>query len=545
MKKLIALLLSLLLVIGMVACGSTDAPAAPVETNTPAKEETPVKQEEKEEPAEAKEEVTLHLYFDNGNGEQEYTDEVEAKLGEILDTMEGYEHINIDLHPSAANALSTDYALAQTSGDPIDILFTFGMDLNKLVQDGDLMELSELVEAYPSVLSEIPEWLANMGIVDGGRYQIPAYQMAAFNQFFVIPVEYADMYREYTGKTAEDMYTSICNSTTSDKLAFLEEMCLAVREGTGLDTKYVFDNLLPGRWFNCEGLTASAAGGEPLYVILEGQEDAVCWFLSDEYYELAKGFNDLYKKGLIHPDAMTYSIADFRRANQMNDVSFVVDYGQQCMTAEGYATSYKNSYGWDAEAYPVVDHAYIPSTWAAGGPAIYTESEHPEEAMMIIDLLMTRKGAEFYNTLVWGLEGIHYEWVDKEAASTGRIKTLEHDYSQVLAGIGTYGTYPFAMGNSFNSWLNQASADDYHEGVLAIHDDPSTVASPVIGITWDTTSVEDQMAQVQAVAAEYNKIYLSDDFDTKYAEFVEKMEAAGVQDVVDVLNAQLDAFEGK
>ena len=67
---------------------------------------------------------------------------------------------------------------------------------------------------------------------------------------------------------------------------------------------------------------------------------------------------------------------------------------------------------------------------------------------------------------------------------------------------------------------------------------------PAFGYAFDNTSVETQMAALANVAAQY-ALSLSTgsvDPETALPEFLQQLEDAGINDVVDEANAQLDAY---
>ena len=176
-KRMVALFLAAMMLLSLVACSSqteaeNSAPAASAESTEPpkaAETEAPVG-----EVAEEKEPVTLTYYFMNGAGEQQYTTQVEEKLNEILDGIEGYGYISIDLVPCGQD-YPTDFTLAQTSGAQIDLVSTYFLDMPTMVRNGDFLELSDLLAAYPNVTSEIPDWLVEMGRIFDGMYYCLLY----------------------------------------------------------------------------------------------------------------------------------------------------------------------------------------------------------------------------------------------------------------------------------------------------------------------------------------------------------------------------------
>ena len=65
------------------------------------------------------------------------------------------------------------------------------------------------------------------------------------------------------------------------------------------------------------------------------------------------------------------------------------------------------------------------------------------------------------------------------------------------------------------------------------------------GFSFDSTVVTDQVAQCTSVESEFNKSIIFgavSDIDQSIAEFNEKLYAAGLQDIMDAKQEQLDAW---
>ena len=100
------------------------------------------------------------------------------------------------------------------------------------------------------------------------------------------------------------------------------------------------------------------------------------------------------------------------------------------------------------------------------------------------------------------------------------------------------------MGNSFNAWDNQASRPGQNEYILSVHDGETTVTSPAMGMVWDLSEVSNEVAQCNAIKTEYSYVsmYISGDWEARYNEMVDKLKTAGVQTIIDNLQAQFDEF---
>lgn len=530
MKKLLALLLALVMVVSLVACGvqkqpeETKAPAAdkPEETKAPA--------QETDAPEEPKEEVVITFHHTNLVGEQEHTGTVEEKLNELLDAMPGYEHISIDIVPYDAN-FPANFALAEANGDQIDIVNHWFLDFDALVAQGSVIPLDDLVAANPLVTSDMPEWMMDYGKYNGVQYYIPSYQSAYSNTFFWAPVEYFNYYYEATGKDRDTLADILQHGTLEEKLAEFRVFRDAVAAGTGNDKIGIEPFYYPHMFYNRDDLEQS----DGKMILLEGAKEPTYWILTPEYETIIKQMNAWYKEGIMRtPDQAadtTFTVE--------NHSAFFISTGNQ--SEEDYAAMRTGMAGVDCDAIRMMDHAYIPSKWGNGGNAIHSSCENPEEAMMIIGLLMSEEGKEFYNTLCHGVEGIHYNWIDKEV---GRIETLEHADTMIIGG--THACWHWKTGNELNRWLNQATPDDYCTYIeKELHEAPTTVISPCMGMTWDLSAFSDQIGQLAAVNGEYyDSIYAAEDIDATLKEYQDKLIAAGAKDLEAEMIKQYNAYVG-
>ena len=519
LKKLLALLLAVLMVLSMVACNNEPATGTKPDagtTGTGSNDDTP------------KDPVTITFRYVNGVGEQQYTNAVEDKLNELMQAIPGYEHITLDLIPHTMN-YATEITLAQSNNEPMDIVNTFNLDFQSMVNDGDFIQLDDLLAKYPDVVSDVPEWLVDYGRIDGDLYYIPTYQQAQSPSFFYSNVDYFEYYYEESGK--DDAYIrSVLNSGDVQKcMDFFEEFYQAVVKHTGKTTKKMFGGWYPWHFYNKDDIALDGGVG---VMMKEGEDAPVYWPLTDEFHDLYKRLNEWYQKGWINDPTVKNSYNFVT-----DDNSMVFGIGTNAVSEEAYGKAQTNADKGDVKAIRVTDHCYIEGTWAAGGNAIYTDCEHPEEAMMVIELLMSEKCVEFYNTLIWGLEGIHYKWIDKEI---GRIETLEFSGPQGGAET-TYCAWNWNTGNVFNGWLNQSSANDEHYKFIEdeIHNSESTVISPFMGFTWHFEDVDSYRGQCKAVNTEYFKtLYAAADFEARYQEYVSKLKNAGVDKIMEAVAEQ-------
>ena len=536
-KKTLALLLALAMTAGMMGCGqkaaneSTKAPDAAPGTTAAGEPGT--------EAAAPKDPVLLEWYY-RGNGQQQDTEEVEARVNELLKGYPGLEHVSININCFPAADYATQVGLAQTSGSQIDILNSVSLNFTQQVEDGNWMPMEDYIS--DELRAELPEWLWELGSVDGHIYMVPNYQNAFNAGFMFFPKEYMDKYGNY-----DEMYATLTNWDLSlaDKAAALEDYVMAARAGEG-DTKYA-NTLENGNATGILGfyfITPFDHLGNNF--IIENGTDTVSYaYTTETYKEMWSIYADWYDKKIFAPDGAATDHLNYRNEKMMEETSYVYSCNESVGDPESVAKSYSERWGFEVVAIPTQQYNYIPNSWGAGGNGISSTCEHPEEAALFIEALTTGTdlGREIYNTMVFGIEGKHYT---KDANDPDRIVTIEYDGTQ--GGVDTsYAGLKWILGNSFYAYKNQAVLDGYFENIKKYNESPDTVASSHNGFVVSTTNVSKQLEQINAVIAEYTSVLQngtigSAGFEAYYQEFIDKLNTAGLKEVIADYQAQLDAW---
>ncbi len=544
-KKLIALLCATVTILSTVACGAADKEVSKESTSS-----TPVSSEaEKETPSveatpEPKEPVTIVYWYRNAVGVQEYTDEVQAELNKILAANEETAHITLELHPCKDYA--TDFALAQASKQQVDIVSIPSLSYETEVANGSFMPLDDLIAQYPEATEEYPEWLMKTGVIDGTTWYIPNYQQASNIYYFCAPKEYLDM-AGITAEELEDLFWVEENRTVENVSAMYEELLLAVRKATGKDTKWINGTKLTDAYAWSHNSQTDVQFNHYNNFAWDAEKGEFVFNMLSEDMEKAMMINaEWYEKGYIHPDQATLDGSLYGGKNYLNDESFIFGI-EASMSGDTEMASeiFSNNYGMEMVAVPFYGYYYVPASWGARGLAISADCENPDEAMQIISMLTNSKYTDFYNTICWGIEGIHYEKL-----TDNTIKTLEFDGSQGNADC-SYTYWKWAGGNTFNAWCNQSITPEINEFILnEVNDGPKTVTSPFGGFTFDLAALENEKAQMIAVTKEYEGTLRNGTLGVagttaKLDEYKEKIEAAGLSKVMEEITKQAKEFLGK
>lgn len=534
-KKWLALGLATIMTFGAVACGNSDAPVVKESESNNGSENVVESETQKEV---QKEPVLLEWYF-RGNGQQQDTELVEARVNELLKEYPGLEHVSININCFPSADYATKVVLAQTEGAQIDILNTVSLDYATHLIDGSWMPIEDYIS--DELKAELPEWLWELGSYDGHIYMVPNYQNAFNSGYMLFPKEYMDKYGDY-----DAMYEVLSNPDKSitEKMAVLEEYVLAVRAGEG-NTKYAgavgqIDKGQLGFYFK----TPYDHLANYFIVENDGQHKVEYLFASDEMKEIWSVYAEWYKKGIYAPDGVTTSNPDYGFQHMMENVANVYTGCGGVGAAEYVANNYSLSWGFDTVAIPIQEYDYVQNSWGAGGNGVSSTCENPEEAVLFIEALTTgtELGKEIYNTMVYGIEGKHYT---KDANDPNRIETIEYVTGQ--GGSDTsYAGLKWIIGNSFYAYKNQSVSDGQYENYKKYNEAPETQSSSHNGFIVSSDNVTGEIEAINKVKSTYIAALQTgvqgDNFEAYYEEYIKALNDAGMQKVIDEYQKQLDAW---
>jgi putative aldouronate transport system substrate-binding protein len=144
----------------------------------------------------------------------------------------------------------------------------------------------------------------------------------------------------------------------------------------------------------------------------------------------------------------------------------------------------------------------------------------------------------FYNTLCKGLEGVHWEWADQ---AQNLIRPAGG-----AASFGDTGYNPntdWMFGNVFNSYYADASQIGAWPETAALN--RNARPSPVLGFTFDGSSVQTEIASVAAAKQEFADPIGSGivDVESGIAALNQALISAGIEALRDEMQRQIDAWK--
>lgn len=537
LKRICSLLLAVLLLAGMLGCAAKD-PAAPAEDNTPA-ENTPKDPapEQNDAPAEeeAQEPVILEWYY-AGNGIQKDTQKIEDRVNELLKDYEGLEHVQIHLNCIARDDYAQQILLNQTAGKQMDIIHCYRLNYADEINNGTYLALDDMLatDEFADLRNELPQWLWKTLQVNGQTYIVPGYQMAATDRYLIVPTEYmqyadADVLNSIELSDAASV-TTLCDqiekiTKSVIEATGMEKYAMPLGEGIALTNTYIQKDILEG------------GSGT---IVPVGSTEVTNVYMTDAFKEACRIAAKWVEEGLLPSDAAVRDVSKWENGYLTSDQACAVATAQTTGDNELVGTLRTAADGYDVTAIKLHEHYFIQRGWGAGGNGVTATCEHPVEALRFLQAINTEKGKEIYNTIVYGLEGVHYEKLDDN-----HIKTLEYDGTQ--GGTDTsYAAWKWVIGNTKYVYLNQACTDNDAAITADINDNPENPSSKLMGFVLDLEPVSTQVAQCAAVVTEYRPALTwgskGAEWEAYYEEFIDKLQLAGAQEIIDEVQSQIDAW---
>lgn len=491
MKKLIALLLAVMMLVSLVAC--TKAPAdtttkAPVSGNDATEGKTDAT-EGGETPAEI---VTVKWVTSNDQA-VDY-----ATWAQMINEYAGPKiGVNIEMVHVDGDTLKMMYQ----TGAEYDIIFAPASDFVNNVQLGAAAALEDLLPETPGLTDLIPQYVWDAVTIDGHIYGVPAYKDVSHSEYYTWTTRYVDeYYPEYTEvhdlQGVLDAMRTIKDRGLDIGMAYIQK-----NTGASLPVAFAYDGIP-----NSDYIGIKYQGGTEFVSIYE-QDDVIA--------ELDV-MDKLYHEGFINQDC------------------YVLD----SVSTDEYLLG--NAQGWPTAAwYRFVDekvstsqHMFTRvSTDSCRGSivVINAASQHKLEALKWIELVNTDT---WVRDMYWyGVEGKHWEYTTDENGEK-RIQKLQAEDGW------TYWSYMYGTFFVSTPELNGTVWDE----VKALNE--VALPSPAMGFSYAPSSeMQDLQNTLKAIWDSYSGMIRQGVDVSLRQTALDELYAAGMQTLLDDINAQYKAWQ--
>ncbi|MBO5068759.1 MAG: ABC transporter substrate-binding protein, partial [Roseburia sp.] len=160
---------------------------------------------------------------------------------------------------------------------------------------------------------------------------------------------------------------------------------------------------------------------------------------------------------------------------------------------------------------------------------IYEKCENPDKAYEFLKLWNT--DPEVKNAILYGIPDVHYTLVD------GQVQYVIED------NMAVYNAGNWCTGNVIISYTTVNEPKDKYERYDAFNS--QAVAAADLGINYDYSAIEAKVTTCNAVLQEYLPplLYGFVEPESGLAQLQEQLVAAGINEVIEELNAQYQAFK--
>ncbi len=436
----------------------------------------------------------------SGNGK----DAVFEKVNDILT-----ERYNLKLDMIAIDSGNYDQKMQvmNAAGEAYDLAYTAHWKNNYYsnVSNGVFREITEeeLKEYAPETYKLTGEAAWNATRVGGKIYAVPNWQMQTRATAVFAPKEYLDL----TGTNIDDL------KSYDDITAYLKKLHAVKPEvnevGKAWSQVITHHNMVEVYEETMPGVIDFTKEGKP--VVFNQYE-------SKEFADYVETRNMWIKEGLVTGQYIPDS-----KAQQKEFKTASVWFHQYSPMAEATATA-GNEY--DIKAASFSDVIMTPTGVTAALTGISTTSEHPLEALKLIEVMNT--DSEVMNLIAYGIEGVDYDKV-----SDNQIKIRE---DKQYAGPALY-----ILGSMGNAYLTDVQSPTLIEEME--EHNGNALASPLMGFNANLDDISLEISNCKTVVKEYLEMLDLGLYDSKkLAEFNSKLKAAGVDKIITELQRQIDEW---
>lgn len=496
-KRILAAMLTMSMVVSMTACGNSEAGGSKDSAKN------------------------------NGNGDEPYTvtmvlngstqpdeERIEQKINEILEP-----ELNADLDIVVLPWASASQQLQlMLSGDEkIDVFYTQATNAVQYMNAGQIVDMSELIDKYGTNIKQIyGEDIAKINQIDGFVYGVP-------NQ-----IERGSIPAVFMRKDLVEKYN--IDTTQIKEPKDLESVFETVKAGEPDMTMLysINDGDTPvTRLFRGDNLSDNNYLG-----VLMDQTNSTKlenFFATDWFKDTTTMLYNWYQKGYISQDAGT-NTENWRtvcKAGNLFSLFFAYH--------PGTPVEFESSTGYEFEIVPFYNEPIINSSSYNGVTfSIAQNSENPEKTMEVLDYIYG--SSEIMNLLIWGEQDKDYVIEDADNGIINFPEGITSDNAGYNLNLG------WELPNQFIAYKWTGSDPQLWEKMEEFNG--SAKSSKAVGFLFDSSNYSSEIAALSNIVKQYSGALYSGsgDPDELIPELLEALDDAGINEVIQAKQEQLDAF---
>lgn len=457
------------------------------------------------------EDTELNIVFPGGNAALEDMELVEESINEVIaDYMDA--HVKLQIIEWGAYADQCNLMLS--SGEDLDLLWT--TRTSQYAPRGQLMDVKDLLPVYAGDAMDTMSTYVDACYVNGELYGLPTFHDISKSSGICVRKDIVDelginMDEVNTWDDVEEMLETVKNAYPN--------MNILVPGTTG-------DGVLAGM------KTALFDEQENIGVGVtydSGEAEIVNLYATDEYKELCERAYDWNQKGYFLPDAATNTETRQNYISAGNTFGYVVG-----TIYPGFDSQETAGCGTEIIA-KAIDEATLTTSAAKSSQwVIPSACEAPEKALTFMNLLYTNPDVQ--NLFYYGVEGTDYVVTDEAAGQIGYPEGVDS------TNVG-WTNETWVTGNASIAYTWNTNDPDIWNQLKEFNE--SGKQSAIYGFVYDNSNITNEVTSLSNVISKYKSILESgavDDVEGTLEQFNEELEAAGIQEVIDDMQAQVDEW---
>lgn len=496
-KRILAAILTLSMVVSMTACGNSDAGGSKDSAKN------------------------------NGNGDEPYTvtmvlngstqpdeERIEQKINEIL---EPELNANLDIVVLPWASASQQLQLMLSGDEKIDVFYTQATNAVQYMNAGQIVDMSELIDKYGTNIKQIyGEDIAKINQVEGFVYGVPnQIERGSIPAIFMRK----DLVEKYNIDTTQIKEPKDLESVFETVKAGEPDMTMlySINDGdTPVTRLFRGDNLSDNNYL---GVLMDQTNSTKL-------EN---FFATDWFKDTTTMLYNWYQKGYISQDAGT-NTENWRtvcKAGNLFSLFFAYH--------PGTPVEFESSTGYDFEIVPFYNEPIINSSSYNGVTfSIAQNSENPEKTMEVLDYIYG--SSEIMNLLNWGEQDKDYVIEDADNGIINFPEGITSDNAGYNLNLG------WELPNQFIAYKWTGSDPQLWEKMEEFNS--SAKSSKAVGFLFDSSNYSSEIAALSNIVKQYSGALYSGsgDPDELIPELLEALDDAGINEVIQAKQEQLDAF---
>ena len=496
-KRILAAMLTLSMVVSMTACGNSEAGGSKDSAKN------------------------------NGNGDEPYTvtmvlngstqpdeERIEQKINEIL---EPELNANLDIVVLPWASASQQLQLMLSGDEKIDVFYTQATNAVQYMNAGQIIDMSELIDKYGINIKQIyGEDIAKINQIEGFVYGVPnQIERGSIPAVFMRK----DLVEKYNIDTSQIKEPKDLESVFETVKAGEPDMTMlySINDGdTPVTRLFRGDNLSDNNYL---GVLMDQTNSTKL-------EN---FFATDWFKDTTTMLYNWYQKGYISQDAGT-NTENWRtvcKAGNLFSLFFAYH--------PGTPVEFESSTGYDFEIVPFYNEPIINSSSYNGVTfSIAQNSENPEKTMEVLDYIYG--SSEIMNLLNWGEQDKDYVIEDADNGIINFPEGITSDNAGYNLNLG------WELPNQFIAYKWTGSDPKLWEKMEEFNS--SAKSSKAVGFLFDSSNYSSEIAALSNIVKQYSGALYSGsgDPDELIPELLEALDDAGINEVIQAKQEQLDAF---